>query len=316
MYRKTLFILFFITVAFVLFSAEADTLLLQGKQSYARSEWQDAIFSLRRAASLSESAEAKGEAFYWLALSQIALGDWAGAWKDLEALSVLSPDHPRSLDSIYQRGRVLYYQAKYEDAISTLKTYTDLEKSEAKTAAAFYWVGESLFALGRLEDAKNIFAIIIERWPSSAKYEAAVYRMALIEQKAIEEELLTLLKWTHEESLKTFEDYKRRERSYEQAIVVYQKRSADMLKDTRLADLESENKGLRLRLAHLEQEIQQGKGGKKIEERTEQSTLIESSFKSSEKESDFFDRLESLKLRAVELERALMKKLAEEDPHD
>jgi chromosome segregation ATPase len=95
----------------------------------------------------------------------------------------------------------------------------------------------------------------MQEYPQSAKYEAASYRIALINQKKVEAELLNILKWSHEESLKTVEEYQRRERSYDQAIIAYQKRIADMLKDTRLADLESSNAQYRRQLAEAEERI-------------------------------------------------------------
>jgi len=86
-----------------------------------------------------------------------------------------------------------------------------------------------------------------------------VYRLALIDQKQIEAELLELLKWTHEEALNTMEEYQRRERSYEQALISYQKRIADMLRDMGLSDIETENVQFRQQLSTLERENAQYK---------------------------------------------------------
>ena len=38
--------------------------------------------------------------------------------------------------------------------------------------------------------------------------------------------------------MRVIEDYQRREKTYEQAITAYQKRVSDLMKDTRLGDLE------------------------------------------------------------------------------
>jgi hypothetical protein len=51
------------------------------------------------------------------------------------------------------------------------------------------------------------------------------------------------------------EEYQRRERSYDQALMAYQKRIAEMLKDTRLSDLETENTRYRQQLAAAEERI-------------------------------------------------------------
>ncbi|MDR0622835.1 MAG: hypothetical protein LBG10_00195, partial [Treponema sp.] len=133
------------------------------------------------------------------------------------------------------------------------------------------------------------------------------YRLGLINQKKIEIELLALLKWSHEESLKTMEEYQRRERTYDQALTAYQKRIADMLKDTRLADLESANAEYRKQLAEAEERI----------------IFLEENLKSSSARSSFQDavppapqteaektiQLLDLKTRALELKSGLEKDL-------
>jgi D-mannonate dehydratase len=72
---------------------------------------------------------------------------------------------------------------------------------------------------------------VVEKYPSSVKYEAASYRLDLINQKKIEAELLAILKWSHEESLKTMEGYQAREKTYDQTITAYQRRITEMLAD-------------------------------------------------------------------------------------
>ena len=70
--------------------------------------------------------------------------------------------------------------------------------------------------------------MVIEDYPSSPKREAAAYRLEIIEQRKREEELLQLLKVTHEESLKAAEDYEKKVQRYEQAIISYQKRIMEL----------------------------------------------------------------------------------------
>lgn len=255
MHKKPFLVVCLLALVTMLHGLDAQGLLEEGMKRYSQGSWQDAIVSLRRALAQTPADSTRSEAIYWIALSRMALADYDGAWQDLDTLLDTMPSSVRAVDGIYQKGRILYYQSRYDEAITVLKSYMDMVKDPAKESAASYWIGESLFALGRLDEARAVFAMITSTWPSSIKYEASSYRIALIDQKAIEQELLTLLKWTHEESLKTLEDYQRRERSYEQAIVVYQKRIADMLKDTRLADLEAENKGYKLKISELEQTL-------------------------------------------------------------
>jgi len=102
----------------------------------------------------------------------------------------------------------------------------------AGRAASYYWIGETLFAMGRMDGAANAFSTVVEKYPYSIKYEAASYRLDLITQKKIEEELLTILRWSHEESLRSLEDYQGRERIYNQAISAYEKRIEAILAGT------------------------------------------------------------------------------------
>jgi polyhydroxyalkanoate synthesis regulator phasin len=102
-----------------------------------------------------------------------------------------------------------------------------------------------------------VFSLIVGQYPGSVKYEAAVYRLDLIKQKKIELELLSMLKLSHEESLRTIEEYQRRKKTYDQALNAYQKRLADIMKDTRLEDLESANTDYQRQLFEARERIQE-----------------------------------------------------------
>ena len=235
-------------------SAGASEALDNGLELYRGGRWRDAIISLRQAASADSPGEA-AEALYWIALAELASGDYEAALRDIDETARKKTTFSQSAEIPYQRGRILYHLGRYDEAIQILKTYSDTVSDGARKSAALYWIGESLYALGRFDEARASFSILVEKHPDSVKYEASFYRVALIDQKGRETELLKLLKWSHEESLKTVEEYQKRERSYEQAIVAYQKRIADMLKDTRLADLENQARLLNERIAAMEKEL-------------------------------------------------------------
>jgi len=117
----------------------------------------------------------------------------------------------------------------------------------------------------------------------------------MINQKKVENELLNLLKWSHEESLRNMEDFRRKESAYDQALSAYQKRIADMLSDTRFQDLEDSNAYFRDQLIVAEERI-----------RTLENALRESST-ALEKVRDIgsIDRLRALKSSAQELENLI-----------
>jgi tetratricopeptide (TPR) repeat protein len=234
--------------------------LQNGINLYGRGLWPEAVIELRRYQAESSDAAQRAEALYWIALAEMGAGEYEAAIRDMNDLDRISAGNPRYVEIPYHRGRACYYLGRYDEALVILKAYTDsltFETSEddARMPAALYWMGECLYSLGQLDAAQNIFMTVMDEYPYSVKYEAASYRIALINQKKIEAELLSILKWTHEESLKTVEEYQRRERSYDQAIIAYQKRIADMLKESRLADLETANANYQRQLAEAEARI-------------------------------------------------------------
>ncbi|MDR0623681.1 MAG: tetratricopeptide repeat protein [Treponema sp.] len=281
----------------------------EGVRLYSEGRWREAVIEFRRAQTEASTGEQRGEALYWIALAELAAGEYDASVKDMEELERIAPASPRRAEIPYYKGRAYYYLGRYDEAIVFLKDYFSRlgDNENARKSAALYWMGECLFSLGQLDTAQEIFTLITEQYPQSAKFEASSYRLGLINQKKIEIELLALLKWSHEESLKTMEEYQRRERTYDQALTAYQKRIADMLKDTRLADLESANAEYRKQLAEAEERL----------------IFLEENLKSSpsrssprgavspapETEAEKTIQLLDLKTRALELRNELEKEL-------
>jgi TolA-binding protein len=277
-----------------------------GIDLYGQGKWAEAAGALRPVTGRDSAGALRSEALFWLSLSELAMGDYEGALQDMEELESSDPKNRRVSELGYHKGRVLFFLGRYDEAIILLKSYADsipgtpetlTPQDSARKSAALYWVGECLYSMGLLDRAREIFLLITESYPRSAKYEAASYRLALINQKKVETELLSLLKWSHEESLKTMEEYERREHSYDQALIAYQKRIADMLKDTRLADLEFSNARYREQLAAAEERI------KILEEALRQNQAAPSPSLSPE------ERLEALKSSALEIQDQLVKEL-------
>jgi len=82
--------------------------------------------------------------------------------------------------------------------------------------------------MGQFDEAEKFYLWVISRYPESPKIEVSSYRIDLIKQKKIEIELLTLLRWSHEESLRNSEEYQRRIRTYEHTLNSYQRRIAEL----------------------------------------------------------------------------------------
>ncbi len=218
-------------------SLSADA-IMTGLDAYARSDWQAAQNSFR--AAVSDPATATAEAWYWLVMSEISSGDLTGALRDADRFLSSFPSDSRAADILYQKGRLLYQTEYYERSIQALYKFVTDWPRHPLVSSAYYWMGECLFAVGRYEEAAGLFNRVITGYPLSPKYEASVYRITLIGRTGREEELLRLLKMSHEESLRIIEDYQRREKTYEQAITAYQKRISDMIRESRLGELEQQ----------------------------------------------------------------------------
>ena len=182
------------------------------------------------AAGILQLAGPAPEALYWLSLSELSAGNYTKSLSHLDALEKAGAGSRWSADIPYHRARCYYYLGRHEEVLDSLKKYTDtLDDSDLRKAQGYYWQGESLFAMGLLDKAADAFSIVMEKYPHSAKYEASYYRLNLINQKKAEAELLSILKWSHEESLKSLDDYQRREKTYEEAIAAYQRQINDII---------------------------------------------------------------------------------------
>lgn len=325
--RRSLTIVLMLCMCSFTFAQTPKELLDKGLELYRDGKWQDAVLMLRRVQTSTDDGTLKNDALYWISSAELFAGAYEAALQDVENyLKNVPSTDTKYYEAVYNKGRILYYLNQYDGAIPVFKTYADAVQDPSRKSSAYYWIGECLFALGRLDEARNTFLIITEKYPQSPKYEAANYRIALVDQKKIENELLNLLKWSHEESLRTVEEYQRRERAYEQAILAYQKRIADMLKDTHLADLEKENKELKQRLAEAEAAlaaasvtVSKVESAQAAEENKAQDTIADEPAKAADAPKadsatltqEQVEKLLALKASALELQKVLLNRLSE-----
>lgn len=199
-----------------------EELIKTGVSFYSEGKFTEAISILQLAAS-------SPEALYWLSLAELSSGNFDKSLLHLENLEKIDKGGRWGADVPYHRGRCFYYLGRHEEAIASLQSFSAaLSDSDPRMASSYYWQGESLLAMGQFDKAANAFSAIVEKYPNSSKYEAAYYRLNIINQKKVEAELLAILKWSHEESLKSMEEYQEREKNYELAIASYQKRLGEL----------------------------------------------------------------------------------------
>lgn len=205
------------------------------------------------------SGAVRAEGAYWSAMTLLASGDPSAAEKAIESFLAAFPGHERTPELMYHKARATFLQKDYERAVNLFQSYITAFPSGDQVSASVFWSAEGLYLMGRLQDAEKLYRAIGERYPESVKAEAAKYRLSLIQFKYREDELLTLLKWSHEESLRIIEEFQRREKAYEQALEVYQKRYGEAKRGVAQtqASLEDQVASLRLAMDDLAKRLQE-----------------------------------------------------------
>ncbi|HSV55754.1 MAG TPA: tetratricopeptide repeat protein, partial [Magnetospirillaceae bacterium] len=202
--------------------AEADARLAAGVRLFGEEKFSVALEHFSRMLADPAAAVRRPDALYWSGLSHLALGKIDDARRVLDTFLREYPDHASASDALYQRARVSYLAARYEESIRLFAAFLERYPDHFFASSALYWTADSLFLLGRLTESEALFRTLAAEHPRSLKYEATAYKLALIRLRFRENELLTLLRWSHEESLRLIEEFQRRER--EQSLAVYQRR--------------------------------------------------------------------------------------------
>jgi len=264
MLRRTIPIILLALAPALLFaqvSPGADE-LREGLLLFKQERYQDAIRTFRALIFNDQSKQGQAnaaDAYYWISRAYLAIDNYEEAARNLEYFLSNFPSHPYSSDALYQKGRLLYLQGDPESGIQVLQRFLTEYPDSEFAGSAYFWLGECLFSLGRMEEAARIFNRVIVEYPKSVKLEASRYRLSLIEFKMRENELLRLLQWSHEEALKSVEEFRRREKAYEQAIAAYQRKlsapgasAPDADTQAALEQLRSENEALKSTIDELE----------------------------------------------------------------
>jgi tetratricopeptide (TPR) repeat protein len=287
MLRRTIPIILLV-LAPVLLWAQLSTgsdQLREGLLQFKEERYQDAIRTFRtlifNARNDQQQADA-ADAYYWISRAYMAIGNYEEASRNLEYFLANYPANRYVSDALYQKGRLLYLQGDPESAIQAFDRFITEYPDSDFMGSAYFWSGECLFSLGQLEEAARVFNKVVVEYPKSVKLEAARYRLSLIEFKKRENELLRLLQWSHEEALKSVEEFRRREKAYEQAIAVYQRKlsspdesgtSAET--EAALDRLRSENQALKDTITNLEARLASAPEGGSAETSAELQQRLE-----------------------------------------
>jgi len=227
---KKLRLLFLICVlciccVFCVFAQISDS-LLPVLEAYSRADYAQASMLCKKG--MADKTISESDALYWLVLSDMSANNFASALNySTEYLSMFGSGKGKA-EIMYQRGRALFELNYKEDSIKQLYDFVKEYPNHDKVYFGLFWIAESLYSFKSYERAELFYRKVIDEYPASPKREASAYRLELIAQREREEELLQLLKVTHEESLKAAEENEKRVKRYEQAIQAYQKRILEL----------------------------------------------------------------------------------------
>ena len=193
-------------------SESASSAFVEACKSYSRGDWSDAKFQLKKAVSYKENLNP--DTYYMLIMAEVYDGDNKSALDDCNFFLENFPDSMYHAKVYYQKGKLLYSLGEYEKAIVVLSDYCHLYESDELYSHALFYIGESLFAGYKYDEAGSVYERIVTEFPESPKTPAAQYRLETILQRGREEKLLYLLKQTGEEYLSAKEEYERQLRLY------------------------------------------------------------------------------------------------------
>lgn len=224
--KKIIFVTFIlVTVSTsVIAQSRGNSLIENGISSFKKGQYSDSLGYFRDVVIDSNLKNMHADAYFWISKSYMALRELDNAEENLEFFLINFPKNKYYQEALYQKGRLMFLQHDYENCIQEFQNFLERFPKSVYSANAVFWTAESLYSLGRLEDAESLYTHIIKIYPSSYKVESSKYRLSMIEQKYREESLVELLKLTHEEYLKSLEEFQVREKTYENALDSYQKK--------------------------------------------------------------------------------------------
>ncbi len=212
------------TLVFAQETVSRDQLMRDGLEDFKSGMFNSALNSFREVTLDTNLKDYHGSAYFWITKCYLAQSNLIQAGENLDFFLENFEGHPFVEEGLYQKGRIEFLKSEFENAIGEFYTFINEYDNSAFIPNSYFWIGESLYNLGHYEEAEEIFYFVVKEFPTSYKMEAANYRLALIDLVKREDVLIDLVKLSHEEYVTSLDEFKRKERTYEQAISSYQRR--------------------------------------------------------------------------------------------
>ena len=281
-------------------SESAASAFVEACKFYSRGDWTDAKFMLKKAVSYKENLNP--DTYYMLIMAEVYDGDNKTALDDCNFFLENFSDSMYYPRVYYQKGKLLYLLGEYEKCVVVLSDFCHHYTEDEMYSHALFYIGESLFAGYKYDEAGAVYERIVTEYPESPKTPAAQYRLETILQRGREEKLLYLLKQTGEEYLSAKEEYERQLRLY----------NSEAMDSTRqkLSAAQARNETLEKQITELELQIAALKNNQEESDRIIQE-LKEAGEKDIPAPEPFDERKYQLKLlkeKALEAQKMLDEK--------
>jgi len=211
----------------------------KGLNAFRQGEYQKAYQFFDTQAS-DETSPFQGDALFWAGKSLMADENLEDSSLLLDQFILKWPDSRYFEEAQYLRGRIFFLQAEYANTLDYFLRFTEDFDRSPYVPNALYWMAESLFQLGKIPEAKNAFQELLDNYPDSYKVEAARYRLSLIDLSSREAKLMELLRWSHEEFLKSSQENLETKQEYEEALKAYQQQILSLSQQENFYEIQME----------------------------------------------------------------------------
>lgn len=218
---RSIIALFLFFLLLMPLAAQDEEMYYQGLRAFREGEYSKALDLFRQESEMETSAYS-GDALFWAAKSSLALEDWDNSSLLLDRFLISWPDSRYYEEAQYLRGRIFFLENEFTETLEYFVDFVEDFPHSPYVPNALFWMAESLFQLGRVEEARAAFQRIVNQYPDSYKIEAARYRLSLLGLSSREAKLMELLRWSHEEFLKSSQENLQRKQEYEEALRAYQ----------------------------------------------------------------------------------------------
>lgn len=176
--------------------------LLTGLDAYSRGDWTTATASFERVLTTAWPND-RSEALYWLVMSETSAQNYRRALDYADTFLKIAPEDERAAEVSYQKGRILHVSGDYEASSDIFYRFIKDYPDHPKIPSAYYWIGDNLYAAGNYAEARKIFNEVVANYPQSGKVNEARYKIILIDQQSVREELLKMASEAHAASAQT-----------------------------------------------------------------------------------------------------------------